>query len=646
MNSLVNMLLNLFQIVAAASVFILFLWLLDRFVDLKHGHLWRKWFWGILCIRLLLPFPVHLDRFIDSGGIQVKVTVPVWHFLVVWLVGFLVLLRFRMSQHLHIKECYVDKSGVPEETELQRWMQKCREQQRLRHFPEIRIQEDAASPMLFGYFHPKLLVPPETYRSEELELVLKHELTHAKHGDLWYKLLILLVCDLYWFNPLFRLMKNLAFQDVEYVCDERVTKDMSPGERKAYGSVILKTMEDADPGNLPLSTQFAANQKTVKRRLGNLFTGTDLRRGIPVLAGLMIVFFISTACILVTEQKTRALTGGVRETAEELGQEIETVPTYLVDDLQGLHLKEDFQLENYYIETIYRIGSYYYIDEDHVLWGCGDNYFGQLGLGWQGEGVYEPEKIAENVVHVDFSGEYFAIFLTADGKLYGMGADPGGVMGPAPSPNVDPRQDSADTIVSSPVLLMEDVAYARCGYRHIAALKTDGSVWWWGQIQTGISRTGTKVYTSGQNGPVKVLEHARYVTSGNETMAAILEDDSLWMWGNNAVGNCGTYSDETDFILRPQKTAEQVKMVWLERFTYPEREERFLHGTTQPSACAYSYTTFIEKMDGSILACGLDVPGDQTRTMPCYYAELYDPQMLSFTEKWTPVFLRQKETCQ
>lgn len=60
--------------------------------------------------------------------------------------------------------------------------------------------------------------------------MLRHELCHYKYGDLWYKLLMVAVCDLYWFNPVLRIMKRMAFFDVECVCDSRAAGNMDPGK--------------------------------------------------------------------------------------------------------------------------------------------------------------------------------------------------------------------------------------------------------------------------------------------------------------------------------------------------------------------------------------------------------------------------------
>ena len=60
--------------------------------------------------------------------------------------------------------------------------------------------------MLFGYSKPIIVLPHRRYHEEEAEMILRHEIQHYKNRDLWYKFLIMFVCDLYWFNPVLRLM--------------------------------------------------------------------------------------------------------------------------------------------------------------------------------------------------------------------------------------------------------------------------------------------------------------------------------------------------------------------------------------------------------------------------------------------------------
>ena len=43
------------------DILILILWLLDERFSWKSGHLWRKWLWLFVCIRMLLPVEIHLQ---------------------------------------------------------------------------------------------------------------------------------------------------------------------------------------------------------------------------------------------------------------------------------------------------------------------------------------------------------------------------------------------------------------------------------------------------------------------------------------------------------------------------------------------------------------------------------------------------------
>ncbi len=212
---------------------------------------------------------------------------------------------------------------------------------------------------------------------------------------------------------------------------------------------------------------------------------------------------------------------------------------FLVEDYADLHIGEPFQIENYYITNLSLVGSYFFIDEKGTLWGCGDNSCGQLGIGRKttyldtpdgSTSIEEPQKIAENVVHVDasnFSGS-FTIFLTEDGKLYGMGANMNGLMGMDVPEEVNYLWNPDNTTADLPVLLMEDVRYARCGMGSIVALKEDGSVWCWGGIYTTSSITGNQTQGCVYTKPHVMMVDAVYVTSGFFTMAAIKEDGSFW----------------------------------------------------------------------------------------------------------------------
>lgn len=199
--------------------------------------------------------------------------------------------------------------------------------------------------------------------------------------------------------------------------------------------------------------------------------------------------------------------------------------------------------------------------------------------------------------------------MTESGELYGIGANLNGVMGIDVSENEDYITDPAESVVSKPVCLMQDVQYARAGMRGITALKKDGSVWWWGEVRTTSAKNIEDTAGVRYAKPEKMLEDAIYVTCGKFCAAAIKEDETLWTGGNNTFGSCGYDSGNEDFIEKPVMVLDDVKMVWMDEVRFDSIENRLSYGVVSPYECDYTYVTFAEKKDGSLLACGYEVEG-------------------------------------
>lgn len=223
----------------------------------------------------------------------------------------------------------------------------------------------------------------------------------------------------------------------------------------------------------------------------------------------------------------------------------------IVEDMQDISRAKDL---NYYTTDIIRAGNHYWIDEQNTLWGTGYSEYGQLGeLREDLSQIREPVKIAENVKHVDFSGEYFVIYITGDGQLYGLGGNPAGILRKSTK---DELNSTYMNVVTEPVLLMENVLYAKCGYSSIILLTEDREAY----------VLGNKDYVSFTNNtfhePEKVMENVQYVTSFLNSYAVIDNDDNLWTWGDNRLGQCGagTFSDQ---IQAPRKVMEHVQCAWM-----------------------------------------------------------------------------------
>ncbi len=125
------------------------------------------------------------------------------------------------------------------------------------------------APMLLGVFRPVIVLPQSgpPLHGQALSSALRHELTHARRGDIFYKWLTVLVTSLHWFNPLVHWMGRQIALDCELSCDEAVIRSLTPEQRMAYGDMLL--MLAARPGRaLPwMAAPLCQEGKRLKARL-------------------------------------------------------------------------------------------------------------------------------------------------------------------------------------------------------------------------------------------------------------------------------------------------------------------------------------------------------------------------------------------
>lgn len=113
----------------------------------------------------------------------------------------------------------------------------------LRRMPRVWMSPVVRSPAVTGLWRPVLLLPvgfDESLTAQEARLVLRHELTHLKRGDLPLNALLCLLLALHWFNPLLWLAFFKVRLDREAACDAQVLDHEPQAERVAYGHTLLK----------------------------------------------------------------------------------------------------------------------------------------------------------------------------------------------------------------------------------------------------------------------------------------------------------------------------------------------------------------------------------------------------------------------
>lgn len=99
----------------------------------------------------------------------------------------------------------------------------------------------AISPMLIKPFAPCLLLPQHLRSVDPVhqQLIIEHELTHWRRGDLHWMAVSLALQTLFWFQPVMRLLRARLSWAQELACDRDVLRGRAPTQRKAYAAALV-----------------------------------------------------------------------------------------------------------------------------------------------------------------------------------------------------------------------------------------------------------------------------------------------------------------------------------------------------------------------------------------------------------------------
>ena len=495
------------------------------------------------------------------------------------------------------------------------------------------------TPMVFGILRPQIYLPVEM-NPEFYDCVLQHERIHLRRLDYLWKILAYLISIVHWVNPVVWLAYYLLRCDMEKACDEAVTEHLEQEDRQEYAEALLAMATDTTARRV-FAAPVCFDEGDIKGRIRHILKCRKTAGKLAALAVelcIVVALILLTQCSVVTVQDTEAA-GDTADTTENVTAESDTteeadLPVFYIRRAEDLQVSSPLRIEEQYITDRATAWNHYYIDADGVLWGSGYNQNGQLGNGsYETDldlGKMDAVRIADHVVSVDANlNNNFCIYLTDDGKLYGMGLNMAGLLLGKDSVKQVYSDDDNDRVCTS-VLLMENVQYARAGREAIVALQEDGSVYWWGQMRTTTSTYGSDYdayWTVEENPdnpvkmmylePHKVLDHCVYVDISAWNGAAITETGDLYMWGLNIFGQCGVAKSENvhDFVWAPEKVLENVSMVWLEAIRQNDDGIDTELEIFSWAVHSYTFDNFALLQDGTLLAAGENLGKDSVTTV-------------------------------
>ena len=110
----------------------------------------------------------------------------------------------------------------------------------LRRPVQVFCSERLASPILLGFFRPRILLPAAGLPAgRRLECILAHEMVHLRRRDQFTKTAAFFITALHWYNPLVWLSFRLFDQDIESSCDQAVLDAFGEETRQSYAAALV-----------------------------------------------------------------------------------------------------------------------------------------------------------------------------------------------------------------------------------------------------------------------------------------------------------------------------------------------------------------------------------------------------------------------
>lgn len=256
------------------SLIIFLLLILKITIFKKLSKRFNYYIWLIVIIKLLFPFTYFTyttsSQHIKYKQFTIDKSANLDILVIIYFVVVAILLIYRVLRYLKFKTLVSDLSHNIENEQINILYKNLLSELNISKNIEFKYTYEVENPAFFGLFKKYILIPPYDYKLEELDWILRHELTHYKSKDLYIKYTFMFLKCVYWFNPLLYLLDRIIITDCELHCDETVLENCTLEAKKDYAMTIVNSIER----NLMTSNNFTTGlhrKSRFEKRLYNMF---------------------------------------------------------------------------------------------------------------------------------------------------------------------------------------------------------------------------------------------------------------------------------------------------------------------------------------------------------------------------------------
>ncbi len=338
MNEFIKILLSLS--VSGTLLLLLILGLKPLYKN-KFSKRWQYYIWIVVALRFLLPFtpdttiigslfekfdttaitneiptnpnvpvpadtgnskaePIQTNREITTAAMREPVDKYVCLFFI-WSALALVLFVRKVTVYQGFIQ-YI-KAGNKEVSDIKilNLLSDCEEKLKIKTRVELSCNPLIASPMLIGFFRPRIILPVGEWEDKELSYIFVHELIHYKQRDMFYKWLIQIVVCVHWFNPFVYLLEKEVNKSCELSCDEKVISILNEKAKREYGDTLISFLKSNNLYKSSLaSVTLTEGAEQLKERLGAIMKFRKKSKAIIAItaiftAAVCVCFFVTGA---------------------------------------------------------------------------------------------------------------------------------------------------------------------------------------------------------------------------------------------------------------------------------------------------------------------------------------------------------------
>jgi alpha-tubulin suppressor-like RCC1 family protein len=194
------------------------------------------------------------------------------------------------------------------------------------------------------------------------------------------------------------------------------------------------------------------------------------------------------------------------------------------------------------VSTMKSVGGGFYhsaaLGTDGSLWTWGSNNFGELGKGTTSDSSTPAKLTSISGVSAVTGGNDHMVALKSDGTVWAWGYNYHGELGNGTKTG-NTANSTPGQVLTAAATPLTGITAVRGGFWHTLALKSDGTVWAWGNNDYGQLGNGSVTPQYGgvaYAAQVTGLSNVVAIAAGHWHSVAVKSDGSVWTWGFNGQG--------------------------------------------------------------------------------------------------------------